>query len=117
MIADRRCRATQIGVGAEEMLVADDRYRPLLGKGCAYSIRADARFCPDRPGPQAKRVEILVVAGCTAPFERNPLPVGQQQATACPANSRKEPVTFLGRFRNQPSRLLAGTPKFLLSQA
>ena len=115
MIADRRAGATQIGIAAEEMLVADDGDGAVVGQRRADAVGADAGLGPDRAGPQAEIVKMLVVAGRSAPLQRDAVAIGEQQAEAGLADRQEQPVEFTRRLGDQPPGTLGGETEFRLA--
>src|SRR6185436_7306743 len=77
VIVDRRRRATQKRVARIEMLVTMDGERALLGQTGSDAVGALALLAPDRRGPQAPRLEGLVVGCGAAPVDRHAVAVGQ----------------------------------------
>ena len=74
------------------MLVAMNGERALLGQTGPDAVGALALLAPHRRGPQAPRLECLVVGHRAAPVDRHAVAVGQQHATADTADRKKQPV-------------------------
>lgn len=107
MIADGCCGAAQADIAAEEMLVALDDDRALIGDRRADAIGADARLAPHRSRPEPDAAKIGVVADCTAPFQCHAVIVGEEQAAPGLANRGEQAVELDAGFRQQFTRTLA----------
>src|SRR5205823_14524962 len=82
VVVDRRRRAAQKRVARVEMLVAMNSERALLGQTGSDAVGALAVLAPDRPGPQAPRLEGVVVGHSAAPIYRHAVKIGQQHTSA-----------------------------------
>ncbi|MND51665.1 hypothetical protein D3C80_426580 [compost metagenome] len=117
MIADRCGSAAQSRISRKEMLVAKDRNRSFVRQCRTDTVGSDTRLGPDGRRPKAKIVKGPVIPRRAAPFQRNTVSVGQQQAATRPADGRKELVHFLARLDDQALRGLPRLAKFAVRQA
>ena len=98
------------------MLVAMNGERALFGQTSSDAVGTLALLAPDRRGPQAPRLERLIVGRGAAPVDRHAVAVGQQHATADAADREKQPVEVGLRGPDQRLDLLPRQFEFGLAQ-
>jgi hypothetical protein len=98
------------------MLVAVNSERTLFGQTRSDAVGALALLAPDRRGPQAPRLERLVVGRCATPVDRHAVAVGQQHAAADAADGEKQPIKVGLRGPDQRLDLLPRQFEFGLAQ-
>jgi hypothetical protein len=92
MVIDGCNTATQLDITSPKMLVAMNGQGPALGQAGAYAIGPLRCLAPDRTRPKPCRIKRLVINRLAAPINRNPVAIGQQNATPRSANRLKQAI-------------------------
>src|SRR5881409_2170444 len=99
-----------------EMLIAMDRQWTLLGKARADAVGAFTFLAPHRSGPQPPGTKSAIIAGRTAPLDRNAVPIGKQHATSDTADCEIQPIEARLGGRDERFDLLASMPQLVLGK-
>src|SRR5262249_46191410 len=117
LVEDRRRRAEEARIAAEEMLVAVDHQRSLFDQTGTDGVGALELLAPDGAGPQPPGIERGVVAARPAPVDDDAIVVSQNDRTAGRADGQKKAIETALREPQQRAEALLCDGDLSLGQA